>query len=241
MSIRFLTKFEQLLTFSELQPRRVPPEWFSSISTKINQSNIDKVEKEIEGFRTVRVCPGFTDLYENVIMLPMWSDIRLTRCSIDKNNNPIPDPDANSLYSCEEPSEETTVDWHPASQAPGMPGTFGMNALPKIISPWWIETDKGWSIFITPATHHCRTLPFEPISGIIDTDIYHDGHLPCRWTRVPGSEETIFAGTPFAYIFPFKREEKPEIEIRLVKDKQEIERLDVKFEPGEYRRKRKTS
>ena len=64
-------------------------------------------------------------------------------------------------------------------------------------------------------------------------------HLPCRWTREPGAEETISTGTPFAYIFPFKREETPEIEIRLAKDERELEKLDVQYGPGEYRKKRK--
>ena len=188
----------------------------------------------------MRICPGLNDLFETAIMLPLWCDIILTRCAMDQNNNPVPDPDSPQVFSYEAP-EDSKVDWHTAEQAPGMPGVFGMNAMPKIVSPWWIETDKGWSIYVTPATHHCRMLPFEPLPGIIDTDFYHNTHLPCRWTRQPGSEETVFAGTPFAYIFPFKRGENPEIETRLVKDEKEIEKFDANFESGEYRKKQKSA
>ena len=236
MTIRFSTNSEHLLKFPELQPRRVAPDWFSRIPSKVGEESSNEIAEDA-GFKTVRVCPGFTDLYETAIMLPLWCDVSLIRCSPDQNNKPVPDPDSPHMISVDSP-EGFRVDWHSAGQAPGMPGVFGMKALPKMVSPWWIETDEGWSIYVTPATHHSRTLPFEPISGIIDTDIYSASHLPCRWTREPGSEETVFAGTPFAYLFPFKREEAPEIEIRLVEDEKQIEKFDVLFQPGEYRKKR---
>ncbi|MEX2451493.1 MAG: hypothetical protein WD407_11610 [Rhodospirillales bacterium] len=235
MAIRFSTDCEALLKFPQLQPRRVTPEWFSRIPAKVDGEGIIEDASE---FKTVRVCPGFTDLYDTAIMLPLWCTVSLTRCSADRNDNPVPDPDSLDVFSMCAP-DIFQVEWHPAGQAVGMPGTFGMKALPKMVSPWWVETDEGWSIYITPATHHSRTLPFEPIAGIIHTDRYHKSHLPCRWTREPGSEETVFAGTPFAYIFPFKRAEAPKIEIRLLKDEKEKERLDVEFHSGEYRKKRK--
>jgi len=100
-------------------------------------------------------------------MLPLWCDVILTRCSPDQNDYPVPDPTSADVFALDDP-EGFRVDWHPAVQAPGMPGVFGMTALPKMVSPWLIETDEGWSVYVTPATHHSGTLPFEPIAGIID-------------------------------------------------------------------------
>lgn len=237
MAIRFSTNFEQLLSNPELRPRRVAPEWFTRVATTI-AAGAGGEHAEIEGFKTVRVCPGFTDLYETAIMLPLWFDVTLIRCAEGPDGNPVPDPKSPDMLSLES-TEGFQVDWHVAAQATGMPGVFGMSALPKMVSSWWIETDEGWSVYVTPATHHSGTLPFEPIAGIIDTDMYHSSHLPCRWTREPGAEVTISAGTPFAYIFPFKREVIPEIEIEHVTDESEIRRLDVQYESGEYRKKRK--
>lgn len=237
MTIRFITTDEQLLKVPEFQPRRVVPDWFERVPTRVGEDGNNDYP-EVAGFKTVRVCPGITDLYETAIMLPLWCDVTLTRCSPDQNDYPVADPNSSDVFALDDP-EGFKVDWHPAAQAPGMPGVYGMTALPKMVSPWLIETDEGWSVYVTPAAHHSGTLPFEPIAGIIDTDIYHSSHLPCRWTREPGAEESIAAGTPFAYIFPFKREAIPDIETRLVVSEQELKKLDVQFDSGEYRKKRK--
>ena len=133
MAIRFITNSEHLLKVPELQPRRVAPEWFERIPTRVGDDGNNE-NTEVAGFKTVRVCPGFTDLYETAIMLPLWCDVTLTRCSPDQNDYPVPDPDSSDVFSFDDP-EGFRVDWHPAAQALGMPGVFGMTALPKMVSP----------------------------------------------------------------------------------------------------------
>ena len=141
MTIRFITNSEHLLGVPELQPRRMTPEWFERVMTRVGDDG-NNDNPEVAGFKTVRVCPGFTDLYETAIMLPLWCDVILTRCSPDQNDYPVSGPNSADVFALDDP-EGFKVDWHPAAQAPGMPEVFGMMALPKMVSPWLIETDEG--------------------------------------------------------------------------------------------------
>lgn len=77
---------------------------------------------------------------------------------------------------------------------------------------WGIETEKGYScLYLNPINHF--QLPFLNTVGVIDTDqIGSPGSLPFflikNWTG------TIPAGTPYAQIIPFKREDW-QMEIKL--------------------------
>jgi hypothetical protein len=85
------------------------------------------------------------------------------------------------------------------------PYSRGINYAVRILHPWSIKTPKGWSILICEPQHHEPT-PIITANGIVDTDTYS---LPFNMfikLRDPNFEGMIPAGTPFAQIIPFKRE-----------------------------------
>lgn len=71
-------------------------------------------------------------------------------------------------------------------------------------SQWSWKTPRGYSTFVThPFNRH--DLPFTTLNGIIDSDKFHaNGNIP--FFLKENYEGIIPAGTPFAQIYPFKRD-----------------------------------
>jgi hypothetical protein len=186
-----------LLRQKELQPQYLAPEWFRQLKPVKTKELI-----------TARTCPGFVSMFRACIVMPLWCDIRLTRIRRGPGDQPIPDPNGEWILPTLTP-DGFEIDFHGSAQVSGMPGTFGMVKLPKLLCPWYLEMDPGWSIMVMPATLHSSRLPWEPIPGVINVDHWHQLHMPCRFTREPEAETAILAGTPLAYLLPFKRSEDP--------------------------------
>jgi hypothetical protein len=90
-------------------------------------------------------------------------------------------------------------------QTQNHPNFRDINYAVRIVHPWSIKTPKGWSILIMNPTHREPT-PISILPGIVDTDDYS---LPFNmFIKLvdPNFEGMIEAGTPFAQIIPFKRE-----------------------------------
>lgn len=74
----------------------------------------------------------------------------------------------------------------------------------KFKNDWSIETPKGYSVLIThPLNRNAE--PFLTLSGIVDTDTYHNSiQLPFLIRK--DFEGFIESGTPIAQVIPFKRD-----------------------------------
>lgn len=96
------------------------------------------------------------------------------------------------------------VDFHSSAQIPThLQGMMGRN-VPKLISPWSIETPAGYStMFVPPLNSEENVLV--PFSGVVDTDTYL---TPVNFAFIleDGFEGIIHAGTPIIQAIPFKRE-----------------------------------
>lgn len=80
-----------------------------------------------------------------------------------------------------------------------------IDAVFKFINPWTVITPPGYScIFMTPANH---VLPYDLITGVVDTDIYPTRvNFPFYWTKSVDERTIIKEGSPMAMVIPFKRE-----------------------------------
>lgn len=225
--LRFSTIYPILMEHEFLQPQYMRPEWFKQLKSGLINEGPAK---------TAKTCPGFVSMFRCCIVMPLWADIRLTRGFIESESKEfIPDPDGTFLAPTSSPEYFGLENHHWEQVGPCFPGSFGMELLPKPVCPWLLETDPGWSIFVMPATLHGRQLPWEPIPGIFNTDNWHQLNMPCRYTRNPEVESTIFKGTPFAYFLPFKRDEDPgAIDLRLLDDKEEWERIHGEPDSADY-------
>lgn len=96
------------------------------------------------------------------------------------------------------------IQWHPKWQAPEHPNRNGLEAYPKWINYWGIETPKGYSTLFVQPFH--RESPFTILPGVVDTDSYT---VPVNFPFVlndPKFEGLIPAGTPIAQAIPIKRD-----------------------------------
>jgi hypothetical protein len=85
------------------------------------------------------------------------------------------------------------------------PYSRDINYAVRIVHPWSIKTPKGWSILICEPQHQEPT-PIITANGIVDTDNFSLPFNMFLKLRDPNFEGMIPAGTPFAQIIPFKRE-----------------------------------
>lgn len=80
----------------------------------------------------------------------------------------------------------------------------------KIQTYWGVRTEKGYSSFFMHPTNR-YDLPFYAAPAIVDTDVYPTW-FPYTMYVKKGFQGVIQRGTPFLQIFPFRREEKWEME-----------------------------
>lgn len=91
-----------------------------------------------------------------------------------------------------------------AAQFPDAPFATGQAAL-KFNSFWTVELEPGWSLFATHPVNR-DDLPFRLISGLVDSDRFHDGgiNFPAIW-RQPEFCGVLPRGTPVAQCFAVPR------------------------------------
>lgn len=97
------------------------------------------------------------------------------------------------------------IDWHPVEQA-NTHAKIDRVPIPKVISPWAIETPPGYSCLFTQPMNQDRAI-IRIFDGIVDTDTYHN---PVNFPFMLIDPEWIGvlpAGMPIAQIIPFKRED----------------------------------
>lgn len=97
------------------------------------------------------------------------------------------------------------IKFHNPNQAQNYPKRDNNMPLAKIHSAWGIKTPPGYSCMILPPMHRPSTITIIP--AIVDTDKHHYAiEFPFNLTN-PKFEGLIPAGTEFAQIIPFKRDE----------------------------------
>ena len=102
------------------------------------------------------------------------------------------------------------VESHPLQQISKSPLESNIetknNDVFKFMNPWLITTPKGYSTFFTQPYYH--ELPFEILSGIVDTDRFPMRvNFPFMWKNQGESADLVLKkGTPIAQVHPFKRE-----------------------------------
>jgi hypothetical protein len=103
------------------------------------------------------------------------------------------------------PTEREPVGFHPPEQASTHKNVRTQKPIPKWISPWSIQTPKGYStMFVNPINSDNEIL--EIFEAIVDTDQFiAPVNLPFL-LKDPTFEGLIPAGTIIAQAIPFKRD-----------------------------------
>lgn len=141
--------------------------------------------------QTVKKCIPFFDALTGGYIIPLWTDIYVSKEDGDTKFN-IP----NSVHD---------IGLHPLHQAELHPLSQG-TPYPKLMNPWAIRTPQGYSCLVAAPFHNPNPY-FVILDGIVDTDTYT---APINFPFVLKDRDfsgLIPAGTPVAQIIPFKRDE----------------------------------
>jgi hypothetical protein len=172
---------------------------------------------------TIKSCIPFLDAYTTGYIIPFPTDIRY---HYDKEKNTSEFAINSNIPTDFIDKECVGVNSHNEKQISSdlRSSKRTIDSVFKFMNPWTISTPKGYScLFINPFN---RNLPFDLITGIVDTDDYKfQVHFPFYWTKNAHESYTLEQGSPMALVIPFKRESW---EIRVNIDRTDQETNDKK-------------
>lgn len=181
---------------SDHLPRPVParsalPDWLRAMPANAHS--------EIHGreIRTVKQCPPFVDAMAYGVQILLPCDVAVSSGSFSWDWD-IPEPLTSG-------HPRAPLSFHVAAQFPDTPFAKAGQAAIKFNSFWTIELEPGWSLFATHPVNR-DDLPFRLISGLVDSDRFHDGgiNFPAIWTQ-PDFSGVLPKGTPVAQCFAVPR------------------------------------
>jgi len=150
-----------------------------------------------EAVRTLKHCPPVIDALSAGVIIPLATDLQISRGEIAWNWDPPILEDARI--------SRAPVGLHVPEQAQGAPFRLTTNAVVKFMNFWTLDAPEGWSLLFAHPFNR-EDLPFRALSGVVDGDLFRDGyvHFPALWTE-PGFEGTLPKGTPVAQVIAFPR------------------------------------
>jgi hypothetical protein len=168
------------------------PDWFKAMpATAFNATTQGESQ-------TVKRCPPFIDAmtYGFLILLP---------CDLKVENGAFSwdfDLPANSVDNF----VRSPIAFHDPSQVAGTPFAEEDRYAVKFNNFWSIETPPGYSLLVTHPVNRAD-LPFTTLTGLVDSDLYHDSlvNLPAHWHDM-SFNGVLAKGTPVAQCMPVKRE-----------------------------------
>jgi hypothetical protein len=168
------------------------PDWFKTLPGSVFSSVLQSEQL------TVKKCPPFIDAMTCGFLIPLVTDVEVGDGAFAWDFE-LPGG-ASASYS------RSPLDFHDGAQVAGTPFFKDDTFVIKFNNFWTIESPPGYSLLIThPINRH--DLPFTTLTGLVDTDLYHDNFInfPARW-RDPSFRGVLPRGTPVAQCIPLKRE-----------------------------------
>ena len=172
--------------------RHALPDWLRAMPrTAFSQTHCQDV-------RTVKQCPPFVDAAAHGFMMTLPCDVAVSggALSWDWDRPPL----------SVEAHPQSPISFHVPEQVTGAPFHDPDAVIVKFNSFWTIELEPGLSLFATHPANH-TDLPFRTLSGLVDSDRFHDVGIlfPALWID-RSFEGVLKRGTPVAQCFPVARE-----------------------------------
>lgn len=190
--IKFLCAEDDVGKIPEPYPaRKLMPEWFKNLSTRVDQSNPSHDENA-----TIKRCPPFLDAMCAGWIIPLAGDVEITSSSGAEGVN------------WKSNHHKTLIEQHTQAQVANNPNT--PKPPLKFLNWWMMKVPVGYSILFVPPLNR-PDFRFQCISGLVDDGYMGNGALeyinfPFFFTATNYSG-IIKAGTPLVQAIPIKRDE----------------------------------
>ena len=162
-------------------------------------TTMPKWYKSLSKTRGMKKCAAINDYLSLGITIPLWSNLYFRPNEEDnqwesriENMSPPLRNIGVSGFNYEDSGQCPIHDVRKIEKA----------QIPKIISPWRIETAPGWSCLFLPVLWEPST-NYDVLPSIVHTDFYHTTNLVLNIKA--NTDFMIPYGTPMYHIIPFKR------------------------------------
>lgn len=188
------------------------PDYYKQIPSTINDYQIQEL-----GLQTLKKCMPFLDPMTTGYIIPAWTDFVLD-VGVDgtsRINIPTTKPVEHDAGQYITDHAKPQFPYHPFEKV----YPYSENIL-KFMSPWYINTPKGYSVLFTNPFNHFVT-DVKILDGIVDTDEHKlEVNFPFIWTGFEAGRYIIEKGTPLVQVFPFKRDTL-QLDVRVATKKEE--------------------
>lgn len=164
------------------------PEWYKKTKSYFTQDGKPGLDGNAKPLHTIKKCMPVFDAMTSGYLIYLCADLFVSF------------KDGERYY---EWTGFETINFHTIAQADKYPKANG-KPLPKFMSPWVVETPKGYSSLFIPPVH--RDAPFQIFPGLVDTDVYAS-QVNFPFIMVDENFTGLIpAGTPIAQVIPIKRD-----------------------------------
>ena len=177
------------------------PDWWKDIARKppreapVREQSVD-----------MRGCVGMVDMYSHGIMIPLWSDLRITIGEKGTTNHAFQYADKKSFAEA-----------HPMYQRGEYLPELDYQHL-KLVAPWYIQcTEETEFMFLQPTWNFPVLGEFEVLNGIVSYKYQHSANINMIFPRMANTDKkiTLPLGQPLAHVIPL--DPRP-VEIKIVVD-----------------------
>jgi hypothetical protein len=182
--------------FEPTTAKKYLPKWFKNLKpTKFNWET-GKVDNP-----SIKICPGFNDLFDKSIALPMWYDLAFKYSEEEGQYSSI---------NSESEFFKTDLGHHPSDQWKGwVDDKLYYNV--KIFSPWLFECNESISFYQTDNMFINPFSKFNIVSGVLDFKYQHQTNINMMVKR-ENIEHMFKIGEPICFFIPLtERDVKIEV------------------------------
>jgi len=175
------------------------PDWYKNLEARYPEEGMQPWQAP-----TVKGCMPFFDALVQGYVIPLWADLYVTT-RINEEGVPYP------MFTWGPNMDgDGFMESHERIQTLGMPmmeQSLGGGPAFKFLSPWFIETPKGYSTLFVPPLNNANP-HFQVVSAIVSTDSYKQFiNFPFIWKGPADWEGILPQGTPIVQVIPFKRDD----------------------------------
>jgi hypothetical protein len=179
------------------------PEWYKDSSRYVG--NNDKLQVSLDGNSNpgIKLCSPFLDSLTTGYIATLWQDIYVEKTELGSSIRWRPSQHEKHIESSDSPVNERPRRNGPAEHLPTPAGHQEQHFA--WLHPYTFELPEGYSAIVTHPLNRFD-LPFTTLSGVVDADLFPmvPGNIPFFLQK--GFNGVIPKGTPFAHVFPYKRD-----------------------------------